>query len=143
MHTENPSMPFQAPDGTWWSDDGKYYRSGNRWVLYPGTTSGNASSQQSQASTQQNSAQQPSFTGHPLGTVTPSILAAALEAFPQNSTEPYQQQPQLVFGTNRQTPGKAAAPVATLDPNFRAAASKDMMIGGFVKAMDDMASGRV
>jgi hypothetical protein len=33
--------------------------------------------------------------------------------------------------------------VITLDPNFREAASRNMMIQAFVKAMDNMASGKV
>ncbi|KAF2178261.1 hypothetical protein K469DRAFT_718363 [Zopfia rhizophila CBS 207.26] len=51
-------MPFQATDGTWWSDDRRYYHSGNQWVLYPGTTSGSISTHQPSA--QQPSAKQPS-----------------------------------------------------------------------------------
>jgi hypothetical protein len=49
----------------------------------------------------------------------------------------------LVFGENRQTPGKAAVPEISLDPNFRDAASRNMMISGFVKAMDNLSKGRV
>jgi len=61
----------------------------------------------------------------------------------ERSSAPYRQQPQLVFEENRQTPGKAAVPAITLDPNFREAASKNMMIQGFTKAMDNMANGKV
>ncbi|KAF1960953.1 hypothetical protein CC80DRAFT_544348 [Byssothecium circinans] len=128
-----------------------YYRSGNEWILYPGTTSGSASTYQpsaqqpstEQPSAGQPSAEQPSSTGNPLSTVTSSTVADALKAFPQSSTEPYRQPQQLVFGINRQTPGKAAVPAITLDPNFRAAASRDMMIRGFVNSMDNIASGKV
>jgi len=148
MHAESPSMPFQAPDGTWWSDDRRYYLSGNQWLLYSGTTSGGTSTQQSGTSTQQPTAQQPtaqqsSSPGNQLGTANPSTLAAALNAFPQSSTEPYQQQQQLVFGRNRQTPGKASTPAFTVDPSVRAAASRNMMIWGFVKSTDNMARGNV
>ena len=135
MYAEHLNMPFQAKDGTWWSDDRMYYRSGNQWILYQGS----ASSQQSEASVQQPSAQS---NGNQIGTTTPSTLAAALGAFPQSSTEPYRQQGQLLFGTNPQTPGRPAAPAIALDPNIRAAASRNMMIWGFVKSMDDISRGR-
>ena len=137
----SPSMPFQAPDGTWWSDDKRYYRSGDQWLLYPGTSSGSTSTQQ--PIIQQPIIQQSSSFGNQLSTANPSNLAAALNAFPKSSTEPYRQQQQLVFGTNRQTPGRPPAPVFTVDPSFRAAASKDRMIEGFVKSIDNMGRGNV
>ena len=137
-HAESSDMPFKDPDGTLWSDDRQFYFVGNQWVRYQGPSSGSASSQQHQSSSQQ-----ASYTGTPLGTVSASDVAAALGKFPQSSTVPYQQQPQLVFGKNQQTPGKAAVPAITLDPNFRDAASRDMMIWGFTKAMDNLANGRV
>ncbi|KAF2188144.1 hypothetical protein K469DRAFT_90124 [Zopfia rhizophila CBS 207.26] len=130
-------MPFQGSDGTWWSDDRRYYRAGDQWILYQKASSSGASSQQDQSSSQQASS-----TGTPLGTVAASNVAAALSTFPQTSTAPYQQQPQLVFGKNRQTPGEAAVPAITLDPKFRDAASRNLMIWGFTKGMDDMANGR-
>lgn len=111
---------FQDEHGTWWSDDRTYYRSGNEWLLY--------------TTPSQQSATQPSYEGHPLGTA-----AIAL----QYSTETYHQPPQMVFGTNRQTPGEAATPAIILDPNFRAAASNNGMIWSFVQAMDKMATGQV
>jgi hypothetical protein len=69
------------------------------------TGSASASSQQHQPS-----AQQASYTETPLGTVSLSKVADALSKFPQSSTEPYQQQPQPVFGRNPQTPGLCTRP---------------------------------
>jgi hypothetical protein len=134
-HAERSDMPFRGPEGIWWSDDQRYYLVGNQWVLYQGSSS--ESSQQLQSS------QQTALTGTKLGTLSPSNVAATLRTFPQSSTTPYRQQPQLVFGENRQTLGKAAVPAITLNPNFREAASKNMMIQGFTKAMDNMANGKV
>src|SRR6266516_7390488 len=71
----------------------------------------------------------------------PKLLARYIPKFPQSSTEPYQQQPQPVFGRNPQTPGYAPAPAISLDPNFRAAATRNTMIWAFTKAMDKMANG--
>ena len=133
-HAERSDVPFRGPDGIWWSDDQRYYLVGNQWVLYQGSSS--ESSQQLQSS------QQTTLAGTQLGTLSASNVAA-LGTFPQSSTAPYRQQPQLVFEENRQTPGKAAVPAITLDPNFREAASKNMMIQGFTKAMDNMANGKV
>ena len=137
-HAEISDMPVQDPDGTWWSDDRQCYWAGNQRVLYQETSNVSASSQQHQPS-----AQQASCTGTPLGTVSISNVADALSKFPQSSTEPYKQQPQPVFGRNPQTPGHAPASVISLDPNFRAAATRNMMIWGFTKAMDKMANGLV
>jgi hypothetical protein len=72
-----------------------------------------------------------------------SNVVDALSAFPQSSTASYQQQPQLVFGTNRQTPGRAAVPGITLDPNFEDAAKRNMMIWGFTTSMYNIAHGKV
>jgi hypothetical protein len=137
-HAEISDMPVQGPDGTWWSDDRRYYCAGNQWVLYQETSSVSTSSQQHQPS-----AQQASYTGTPLDTVSISNVADALSKFPQSSTEPYQQQSQPVFGRNPQTPGYAPTPAISLDPNFRAAAARNAMIWGFTKAMDKMAKGLV
>jgi hypothetical protein len=137
-HAEISDMPVQGPDGTWWSDDRRYYWAGNQWVLYQETSSVGASSQQHQPS-----AQQASSTGTPLSTASISNVADALSKFPQSSTEPYQQQPQPVFGRNPQTPGCAPSPAISLDPNFRAAAARNAMIWGFTTAMDKMAKGLV
>jgi hypothetical protein len=73
----------------------------------------------SESSQQLQSSQQTALTGTKLGTLSPSNVAATLRTFPQSSTTPYRQQPQLVFGENRQTLGKAAVPAITLNPNFR------------------------
>ena len=137
-HAEISDMPVQGPDGTWWSYDRRYYYAGNQWVLYQDTCSVRAPSQQHQSS-----AQQVSYTGTPLDTVSTSNVADALSKFPQSSTEPYQQQPQPVFGRNPQRPGCAPTSAISLDPNFRAAATRNMMIWGFTKAMDKMAKGLV
>jgi hypothetical protein len=137
-YAEISDMPVQGPDGTWWSGDRRYYYAGNQWVLYQETSSVRASSQQHQSS-----AQQASYTRTPLDTVSTSNVADALSKFPQSSTEPYQQQPQLVFGRNPQTPGCAPTSAISLDPNFRAAATRNKMIWGFTKAMDKMVKGLV
>src|SRR5579871_3613613 len=129
---------MQDPDGRWWSDDRQCYCAGNQRALYKETSSMSASSQQHQPS-----AQQASCTGTPLDTVSISNVADALSKFPQSSTEPYQQQRQPVFGKNPQTPGCATVPAISLDPNFRAAATRNMMIWGFTKAMDKLAKGLV
>ena len=137
-HAAISDMSTQNPDGTWRSDDRRYYCAGNQSVLYQETSSVSASNQQHQPS-----AQQASYTGTPLGTVPSSNVADALSKFPQSSTEPYQQQAQPVFGRNPQTPGHAPVPMISLDPNFRAAAARNAMIWGFTQAIDKMAKGLV
>jgi hypothetical protein len=71
---------------------------------------------------------------------TASSLTAALAASPQ---QPHKQQPQFVFGVNRQTPGKAPWPPITLDPSVREIAKREPLMAAFVKSMDNMANGIV
>jgi hypothetical protein len=131
-------MSLQNPDGTWRCDDRRYYCAGNQSVLYQETSSVSASSQQHQPS-----AQQASYPGIPLGAVPPSNVADALSKIFQCSIEPYQQQPQPVFGRDLLASSYGPSPVMALDPNFRAAAARDEMIWGFVRAMDSIAKGPV
>lgn len=138
--TQKVDMPRTGPDGRVWSDDGYYYLVGNQWVLAQSGSS--STSNQQHQSSQQGSYGQYGL-GTPLGTTSASNAAAALNEFPQSSISSYQQQRQLVFGSNRQTPGRAAVPRITLDANFRAGASRNMMIWGFVQAMDKMANGQI
>ncbi len=160
MQAESSDMPVQDKDGRWWTDDRQYYAEGDNWVLYEEPSSSSAASQGQLSSqpasytvsytgTQQGqSSSQPapytvSNTGNTLGAMSASNVADALSAFPQSSTASYQQQPQLVFGINRQTPGRAAVPRITLDSNFEDAAQRNMMIWGFTASMYNMANGKV
>jgi hypothetical protein len=130
-------MSFQDENGTWWSNDKRYYRVGNQWILNSGTPS---TSQPSRADQQ---TAQTEGTRYTLGTSNSFDVVDTFSQFPQYSAEPYQQPQQLTFGSNRQTPGEKPSPVIDLDPEFRASASSSRMLQAFVQARDKMAAGKV
>lgn len=138
--TQKFRMPRTSADGRIWSDDERSYLVGSTWVLaQPGR---NNTSDPLHRSTQSPSLDQYGL-GASFGTTPAPHMPAGLSALPQSSTSPCQQKQHLVFGTNRQTPGKPGLPQVILDENLRAGASKDTMLWAFVQAADRIAKGEV
>lgn len=129
-------MPFQDENGTWWSNDRRYYRVGDQWILDSRTPSTSQPSSADQKTAQTEGA-------NTLGTSNRSTVVDSFAQFPQYSAEPYQQPQHLVFGLNRQTPGEKPYPVIDLDLEFRASASSSRIFQAFVQAWDKMAAGKV
>jgi hypothetical protein len=116
-------MPIQGADGTWWSDDRRYYLRGNQWIPAPGNSGAGTSTQQTAGTSTQQTAG--TSTQQTAGTSTQQTISAYTQQMPDASTH---QTAAPSVGTSGIAPG--------LTPEIRTLASRNRFVWNFVQAYD-------
>ncbi|KAF1849744.1 uncharacterized protein K460DRAFT_360596 [Cucurbitaria berberidis CBS 394.84] len=128
-----PPNTFLASDGKLYTMDGKYVLQNNDWIPCQSVGHNDTSSQQNQFDQAQ--------SGPSVGPGTGDDISAAMHAQFGQVPPSQPQLPRQPATTPFQPTGRPAAPPIELDPCFRAAKDRHIMIGAFVDASDAI-SGR-
>ena len=127
------SKTYLAGDGKWYTADGNYVLEDNVWVTRQSAGATNISTQETQASRAQ--------PGSSFSPVSGDDMSAAIYGQFGLSPPSQQQLPRQPATNSFQPTGRPAAPPIDVDPSFRAAKDRHIMVGAFVDALDTV-SGR-
>ncbi|KAH8688040.1 hypothetical protein GQ44DRAFT_780855 [Phaeosphaeriaceae sp. PMI808] len=122
------SKTFLAADGKWYTTDRKYVLENDVWVTHQSAGVSNTSGQQNQPTRAQS---EPS-----LEPVPGDDMSAAIYGQFGLSPPSQPQLPRQPATNSFQPTGIPASPEMDVDPSFRTAKDRHIMVGAFVEALD-------